>query len=64
MLVREFAPFVLHRTYTGHHDEVLSVEWSKDSRCVLFSKWTTLEEAGTDGLVGRVIDALLRRAVI
>lgn len=30
-LVREFAPFVLHRTYTGHHDEVLSLEWSPDS---------------------------------
>ena len=25
-LVREFAPFVLHRTYTGHHDEVTSIE--------------------------------------
>jgi WD40 repeat protein len=33
-LAREFAPFVLHRTYTGHFDEVLSVEWSKDSRYV------------------------------
>lgn len=30
-LVREFAPFNLHRTYTGHHDEVLSIEWSPDS---------------------------------
>lgn len=30
-LVREFAPFILHRTYTGHHDEVLSIEWSPDS---------------------------------
>ncbi|KAH9946924.1 WD40 repeat-like protein [Amylocystis lapponica] len=34
-LVREFAPFVLHRTYTGHHDEVLSIEWSSDSKCFL-----------------------------
>ncbi|THH00961.1 hypothetical protein EW026_g1650 [Hermanssonia centrifuga] len=34
-LVREFAPFVLHRTYTGHHDEVLSIEWSPDSKCFL-----------------------------
>ena len=33
-LVREFAPFVLHRTYTGHHDEVLSIEWSPDSKSV------------------------------
>ncbi|EIM88864.1 WD repeat protein [Stereum hirsutum FP-91666 SS1] len=34
-LVREFAPFVLHRTYTGHHDEVLSIEWSADSKCFI-----------------------------
>ncbi|KAI0251220.1 WD repeat protein [Lactifluus subvellereus] len=34
-LVREFAPFILHRTYTGHHDEVLSIEWSPDSRCFI-----------------------------
>ncbi|KAF8503896.1 WD40 repeat-like protein [Hysterangium stoloniferum] len=34
-LIREFAPFVLHREYTGHHDEVLSVEWSPDSRFLL-----------------------------
>ncbi|KAL4079545.1 WD40-repeat-containing domain protein [Scleroderma citrinum] len=34
-LVREFAPFVLHRTYTGHHDEVLSIRWSPDSKCFL-----------------------------
>ncbi|KZT23719.1 WD40 repeat-like protein [Neolentinus lepideus HHB14362 ss-1] len=34
-LVREFAPFVLHRTYTGHHDEVLSIEWSPDSKCFI-----------------------------
>lgn len=33
-LVREFAPFVLHRTYTGHHDEVLSIEWAPDSKYV------------------------------
>ncbi|KAG9125096.1 hypothetical protein FRC07_008978 [Ceratobasidium sp. 392] len=34
-LLREFAPFVLHRTYTGHHDEVISIEWSKDSKFFL-----------------------------
>ncbi|TFY55363.1 hypothetical protein EVG20_g9347 [Dentipellis fragilis] len=34
-LMREFAPFELHRTYTGHHDEVLSIEWSPDSKCFL-----------------------------
>ncbi|GAA93661.1 uncharacterized protein L969DRAFT_53454 [Mixia osmundae IAM 14324] len=34
-LAREFAPFVLHRTYTGHYDDVLSVQWSPDSKCFL-----------------------------
>ncbi|KAJ6487922.1 WD40-repeat-containing domain protein [Mycena sanguinolenta] len=34
-LVREFAPFNLHRTYTGHHDEVLSIQWSPDSTCFI-----------------------------
>jgi periodic tryptophan protein 2 len=34
-LVREFAPFNLHRTYTGHHDEVLSIVWSPDSQFVM-----------------------------
>lgn len=34
-LVREFAPFVLHRTYTGHHDDVLSIQWSPDSKCFI-----------------------------
>eukprot|EP01135_Chromosphaera_perkinsii_P011597 Nk52_evm36s2449 gene=Nk52_evmTU36s2449 len=28
----EFAPFVLHRTYTGHYDAVTCVDWSSDSR--------------------------------
>lgn len=34
-LVREFAPFTLHRRYTGHHDDVLSIQWSPDSRCFI-----------------------------
>lgn len=34
-LAREFAPFNLHRTYTGHYDDVLSIEWSADSRFFL-----------------------------
>ncbi|EIN08367.1 WD repeat protein [Punctularia strigosozonata HHB-11173 SS5] len=34
-LVREFAPFVLHRTYTGHHDDVLSIQWAPDSSCFI-----------------------------
>jgi periodic tryptophan protein 2 len=28
----EFAPFVLHRRYVGHFDDVTGLEWSKDSR--------------------------------
>jgi len=31
-LAREFAPFVLHRNYTGHRDEVTSITWSPCSR--------------------------------
>lgn len=34
-LIREFAPLELHRTYTGHHDEVVSIEWSPDSQCFI-----------------------------
>ncbi|CAK5261817.1 unnamed protein product [Mycena citricolor] len=34
-LAREFAPFNLHRTYTGHHEEVLSIQWSNDSTCFI-----------------------------
>ena len=34
-LVREFAPFNLHRTYTGHHDDVLGIQWSPDSKYVI-----------------------------
>jgi periodic tryptophan protein 2 len=33
-LAREFAPFTLHREYTGHHDDVVSIAWSKTSRWV------------------------------
>lgn len=31
-LAREFAPFILHRTYTGHFDDVLSIRWTQNSR--------------------------------
>ncbi|KAF9022363.1 WD40 repeat-like protein [Hymenopellis radicata] len=34
-LAREFAPFDLHRTYTGHHDDVLTIQWSTDSKCFI-----------------------------
>eukprot|EP01134_Creolimax_fragrantissima_P000177 CFRG0177T1 len=30
-LNKEFAPFVHHRTYTGHHDNVTSISWTSDS---------------------------------
>lgn len=33
----EFAPFVRHRVYTGHYDNVESIEWSGDSRFFLTS---------------------------
>ncbi|KAI8085126.1 WD40 repeat-like protein [Halteromyces radiatus] len=32
---REFSPFVLHRTYTGHHDDVSHISWSPDSKYFL-----------------------------
>lgn len=31
----EFAPFILHRSYTGHHDTVQNITWSRDSRFLL-----------------------------
>jgi periodic tryptophan protein 2 len=31
-LRREFSPFVLHRTFTGHYDDVISIKWSPDSQ--------------------------------
>lgn len=31
----EFAPFKLHRSYTGHHDTVQHITWSPDSRFLL-----------------------------
>ena len=31
----DFAPFVRHRQYVGHHDTVQSIEWSSDSRFFL-----------------------------
>ena len=29
---REYSPFVLHRTYTGLSNDVVSIDWTKDSR--------------------------------
>lgn len=29
---RQFAPFVRHRVYLGHFDDVLNISWSQDSR--------------------------------
>ncbi len=31
----EFAPFIRHRVYAGHHDTVQNLEWSSDSRFFL-----------------------------
>ncbi len=31
-LTVEFAPFVLHRTYAGHYDDAIALDWSPDSR--------------------------------
>ncbi|KAF9737266.1 hypothetical protein PMIN06_010948 [Paraphaeosphaeria minitans] len=31
----EFAPFVRDRIFTGHHDTVITIEWSRDSRFLL-----------------------------
>ncbi|TLD35666.1 periodic tryptophan protein-like protein 2 [Venturia nashicola] len=49
----EFAPFIRHRTYTGHYDDVLSIQWSSDSRFFLTSSkdltakvWSTNPEEG------------------
>ncbi|ORY78966.1 periodic tryptophan protein-like protein 2 [Protomyces lactucae-debilis] len=32
---RDFAPFVRHRVYTGHYDEITAITWAKDSRFFL-----------------------------
>ncbi|ORX46795.1 WD40 repeat-like protein [Hesseltinella vesiculosa] len=34
---REFSPFVLHRTYTGHFDDIIHISWSPDSNYFLTS---------------------------
>ena len=34
-LRREFSPFSLHRTYTGHHADVICLSWSPDSQFLL-----------------------------
>lgn len=34
---REFAPFIRHRVYTGHFDDINSITWSGDSRFFLTS---------------------------
>ena len=31
----QFAPFILHRSYTAHHDVVQHITWSADSRFLL-----------------------------
>ncbi|KAJ1863412.1 U3 snoRNP protein [Coemansia sp. RSA 989] len=34
---REFAPFELHRKYSGHYDDITHISWSPDSRFFLTS---------------------------
>lgn len=34
---KQFAPFILHRTYLGHFAGITHVEWSKDGRFILTS---------------------------
>ncbi|KAL5499177.1 PWP2 [Sanghuangporus vaninii] len=35
LLARSLVPFELHRTYTGHFDDVVNVEWAPDSSCFI-----------------------------
>ena len=34
-LEREFSPFVLHRVYTGHYDDVTCLDWSPNGRYIV-----------------------------
>lgn len=34
-LQKEFSPFALHRTYTGHFDDIVSIDWSPDGQYLL-----------------------------
>ncbi len=36
-LITQFSPFTLLRTYTGHHDDILSIEWTPDSQYASFA---------------------------
>jgi periodic tryptophan protein 2 len=54
----EFAPFVRHRRYVGHHDTVQNIEWSSDSRFFLSASkdltariWSLDPEAGFEPTV-------------
>ncbi|KAI7872555.1 putative WD repeat protein [Spinellus fusiger] len=29
---REFSPFILHNTYTGHYDDIVNITWSSDCK--------------------------------
>ncbi|KAL8997720.1 MAG: hypothetical protein Q9169_003049 [Polycauliona sp. 2 TL-2023] len=46
----EFAPFVRHKVFAGHHDTIQSMHWSSDSRFLLSSaKDLTIYTASQDG---------------
>lgn len=34
-LHKEFSPFVFYRNFPGHHDSVISIDWSQDSKFFL-----------------------------
>lgn len=34
---RQFAPFVRHRVYAGHYNDIISISWSSDSKFLLSS---------------------------
>ncbi|KAJ1916205.1 U3 snoRNP protein [Mycoemilia scoparia] len=50
---REFAPFILHRKYSGHYDDITHISWSSDSRFFLTSsKDMTTKIYSTDPIDG------------
>ena len=32
---KEFAPFTLFKTFSGHHDDIISIDWSLDSKYIV-----------------------------
>lgn len=58
-LRRDFAPFVLHRTYTGHTDDVVHAAWSNDEGFIATSSSdNTVRVYMRDGSEGYVVRTL------